>query len=253
MTKSKQFGLLAQTKGTTAVIAFGFLLLFMLLGFNSSAEKKKSIPPTPTKLDIIDEAQHSTCQIIVVRQPPSPVGEAIGSCFFINDEGYLITNAHVLHDAEKRGQNGYTPEIVWPFFDSGKGPRPLPLTDGRLAIIGWTPSTLERIEVDDNADVALLKTKIREKGSAVNPHFFKLRFKSVSPGFEVAITGYPLYEEYPVTLTSVIATQKRLSVPPEEMQMQGIPKTPFYLIDKPLFHGFSGSPVYSLACLIHDS
>ena len=246
MSKSKQLALLALTKQTTTVLTFGFLLLFVLLSFNSSAEKKKSIPPTLTKLDIIDEAQHATCQIIGVRQLPSPVGEAAGSCFFINDEGYLITNAHVLHEVEKMAQNGYTPQVVWPFFDSGKGPRPLTLTDGRLAIIGWTPSTLERIDVDENADVALLRTKVREKGSAVNPHCLKLRFKPVSPGFEVAVTGYPLYEEYPVTVLSVIATQKRLSVPTKEMPIQGIPNTPFYLIDKPLFHGFSGSPVYSL-------
>src|SRR5271163_5046074 len=202
---------MTKSKKLATVFTFGFLLLFMLLSFNSSAEKKKSIPPMPTKLDIIDEAQHSICQIIAVRHPPFPEGEAVGSCFFINDEGYLITNAHVLHAVENMAQNGYTPEVVWPLFDSGKGPRPLPLTDGRLAIIGWTPSTLERIDVDENADVALLRTKVREKGSAVNPHFLKLRFKPVSPGFQVAVTGYPLYEEYPVTLSSVIATQKRLS------------------------------------------
>ena len=81
------------------------ILLPLPLAFLGLSEQQKE---TESKLHkkvsrmpftgIVDHAQHSVAAI--VRQTPQGIGMPIGSSFFVNQDGYLVTNAHVIREAE---------------------------------------------------------------------------------------------------------------------------------------------------------
>jgi len=223
-----------------------FLSLSILSSDATLVDKKKAAPPARTFTDVIDEVQHSVCQVVVAASEHDLIGQVLGSCFFINDDGYLITSAHVVKELTSRALAGRA-AIGWPLFAPDPS-KTIPLTDdGRAGIIGSMRAKFTQVAIDEDVDIAVLHADLAQVKASVKPHFLKLRFHPVSPGFEVAVTGFPLYEDYPVTMTTSIASQRRMG-PPESQALLNpnlTPKVPFYLLDKPLFHGFSGSPVYS--------
>jgi hypothetical protein len=132
--------------------------------------------------------------------------------------------------------------VEWPLFlpDSAKT---VPVRkDGGVGIIGWVTGSLAIVDSDAEADIALLRADMTNAVASTKPHFLKLHLDPVSAGCEVAITVFPLSEEYPVTLTATIAAQMSMHPPADALNLT--PHVPYYLLDRPLFHGISGSPVY---------
>jgi S1-C subfamily serine protease len=175
--------------------------------------------------EVVNDAQHGVVSIVSAAQ--DGIGVPIGSGFFVNSAGYLLTDAHVLRDAEKLKQGGKLVGLSIPFFVAG--------TD---RVGGMDASDYEIVEVDDHFDIAILKaTSLRHP-----PKPFVLSIGSVPPGTELASTGYPLLQDFPLTSVFHAATQGTHLA-------SGLEQTKsfygsFFLLDTPLHRGSSGSAVY---------
>ncbi len=206
-----------------------FLLAFLSLSGQQrervSRFREKAKPMTYT--ETVDHAQHSVASII--REGERGIATAIGTAFFINEEGYLVTNAHVIREALALRSQGTGVGLYFPVY-----------VPGTNRIGGMDAPGFRIVAVDDDYDVAVLKTEdLRRK-----PGFFKLSVTGVPPGTELAYTGFPLAQDYPVTVACRAATQG-IREPMAQVLSHG-PKISgsFFLIDVPIHRGHSGSGVY---------
>ncbi len=176
---------------------------------------------------VADHAQHAV--VAIVQGTNLGVGTPIGSGFFINEDGYVVTNAHVYREAERLKSEGSPVGLYVPAF-----------VPGTNRIGGMDAADLELVAIDDGYDVAILKaSKLRRK-----PNFFKLSVTAVPVGSELAFTGYPLSQDFPVTVACGAATQGTHE--PLIQLLSGNTKITgsFFLVDVPIHRGSSGSAVY---------
>ena len=106
-----------------------------------------------------------------------------GTGFFINADGYLATNAHVVRAAEQYSNQGIPVGLKYPARFAGGAFSNLPLANAVVL------ASDEAVSVDDRADVAIIRTGGRLQKE---PNFFKLNLQAVRVGTQIAFTGYPL-------------------------------------------------------------
>lgn len=195
---------------TTAIL----VLSVAVTGFSTKDKK----PAPPNVLEIVEQVQHGICAL-VAGQTPDEIAIPIGSGFFINADGYFITNAHVARYFSELASRRLSVGLYFPRFDS---------VAGKPRIVGMGAADVSFVEVDDTSDIAIgHATDIR----GGKPRFLHMQFdQPISSGTEVALSGFPLGEKFPITVTASIASQ--------------IESMSYFFVDRPVFHGFSGSPVY---------
>jgi S1-C subfamily serine protease len=202
-------------------VAVVFVLCASLLAFSYAQKRpvRKDTRNPSNFVEIVDQVHHSICAIVASRNQ-SDIGVPIGSGFFINDDGYFVTNAHVAREFVTLGSQGLLVGLYYPNFVPGKS-----------TIGGMAAADVSFVEIDDAADIAIGRATNMRGGQ--KPSFFQLRFDElVAPGTEVAMTGFPLTERYPITMTSSVGSQIERET------------APYFFVDRPIFRGFSGSPVF---------
>jgi S1-C subfamily serine protease len=102
--------------------------------------------------------------------------------FFVNEEGYILTNAHVVEDARRCLAGSPEAKIV------AKLPRP----DARAA----TAVSCEVVALDEEHDLALLKTE-RPPPEGENYPVAFLEEREVRAGAEVRVLGHPQFSWRP--------------------------------------------------------
>ncbi|HET7365491.1 MAG TPA: trypsin-like peptidase domain-containing protein [Burkholderiales bacterium] len=133
-------------------------------------------------------------------------GSILGSGFLISDDGYIVTNAHLIGDADADGVAVH-------------------LADGR-------DFSARLVGADAPSDIALLKIEAREL-----PHVRLGDVRKVAPGQWVAAIGAPLGLESSVSAGIVSAVDRTL---PEESYL------PFIQTDVAINPGSSGGPLFNL-------
>lgn len=212
----------------------GFFIPILLVSFTLSlltaqARREKS---TSTEFpQIIDHVEHSI-GAVVRSDNPLGFGVPIGSGFFIDNEGYFVTNAHVARAFEKLRSEGVGVGLTVPLFDS------------RVSrIVGNGVAVITAVEIDGEDDVALFHAD-SFRGTSKKPLSVQLTFDTTIPlATGIAVTGFPFHHPYPITITASITSNKEVGNFVDDLAGVQLPG-PYYFIDKPIARGFSGSPVY---------
>jgi S1-C subfamily serine protease len=180
--------------------------------------------------EVIDHANHGVCAIVRADNGLG-FGVPIGSGFFVNDSGYFVTNAHVARAYLSLRDQGVAVGLSVPVFVPNSS---------RIGGAGVADITV--VEIGDEADIALLRAE-NFRGTG-RPGFLRLKFNSeIRPGDEVAITGFPLSHPHPITLTASVASAWENGTFVDDLSGAKYPG-PYYFVDRAIFRGFSGSPVY---------
>jgi S1-C subfamily serine protease len=208
------------------------LLIAGACGFSGAVYAKK--PRTAAQkpfTEIVNMANHGVAAV-VVPAGNSGLGLPIGSAFFV-DEDYLVTNAHVIRDAQRRSGLGWG--MYLPVF-SEDGDR----------MVGYQFFGVEVTEVDDDYDLAILHVTSKPKRV---PQPFSLAIGSLPVGTDVALTGFGLSAQFPATVTAVCASQTSQRFATEDptftQRLAAVTRfSSIFVIDRTIAGGFSGSPVY---------
>lgn len=162
--------------------------------------------------------------------------ECSATGFLVNDEGFILTNAHVVKKAE--GCLAKTPDskIVAKFA------RPAGSQADAAPHLEFAASSVscELVGVDEVHDLAVLKTE-RPPGILANPQAPGVFVNSteVPAGATVAVTGHPAFAWDSVTQSAHIFGRKNL-----RLSERSAEKTEVLVLDIPLRGGSSGSPIY---------
>ena len=147
----------------------------------------------------------------------SQSAQALGSGFVVSNDGYVLTNAHVLRD------NGVTAKKVAVVFKDTS-------SDGAT-----TRVTATVVGIDETSDVALLKVD-PAKAPALDPLVLG-DSSSVQVGEQVVAIGNPLGYDFSLTEGIVSATNRNLQSPNGSVISNGIQT------DAAINQGNSGGPL----------
>ncbi len=156
-----------------------------------------------------------------------------GTGFLINEEEIILTNAHVVHDADRCiGVSGQS---------RGRGMiAKLPNGTGNVA----PAVSCEVIGLDDVHDLAILKPERPLPGSTPGiPYpFLSLdvsRAAGIAEGVPIWVTGHPLLAWRPVAQTGEFTRPDRLRLSGPQGELVDV-----FILEIPLQPGSSGSPVF---------
>lgn len=183
----------------------------------------------PVPVETIERARYAAIPIICLVAGSDGVPQlsgTMGSAFFINDDGYFLTAAHVLDGIDDRVKRGaacataiYLPVGKWRAEQPNQA-------------LQWF--VFDACIKNDRNDVAVCKP--RENPFAHPIVRKEIRFMTFSAlsahadGTPVAFTGFPLNLVRPVTSKGHIASY--------------LPSEQFVMVDKTAWPGASGSPLY---------
>jgi len=150
--------------------------------------------------------------------------ECAASGFLINDDGYILTNAHVVEDARRCLASSPGAKVLAKF---GPG-------DGRTV----EAAACDVVAMDEDHDIALLKTESPLPDAQIGT-FLNLSPDSVSVGTRVTVTGHPSFTWAPKTFYGKVIAHQALALSDKTRR-----RTEVLILDIPLRRGASGSPVY---------
>ncbi|MGA2404498.1 MAG: serine protease [Syntrophobacteraceae bacterium] len=218
--------------------------------------------PSKTVVEAIESVRHSMVQIAVklepsqMKGPGSPI-RPLGSGFFIDSEGYVITARHVIHPDLTIALNQL--RVGLPMTSFGESQAKFTFT-GSFQLV-----PVEVVDEDEKHDLALLKVlqnpfknqvrpMISVDGKDITPLIVSV--SSVDPqrpkdGTQIAISGYPLPGQELITNVGYIAssqgiTQVQVPIPNAPPGFTIIDILDVYYADVRVNHGNSGGPVYSV-------
>lgn len=153
--------------------------------------------------------------------------ECSATGFLVNAEGYILTNAHVVEDAQRCVAKTPGAKIL----------AKLAQPESRTA----TAVSCDVVGVDDLHDLAVMKTERPPPATtAGGPGAFALLDpREVAEGTAVVVTGHPAFTWKPVTQSGKVLRRGALRLSEESTETSDV-----LVLDIPLRRGNSGSPVY---------
>ncbi|MFB3921295.1 MAG: serine protease [Terriglobia bacterium] len=142
--------------------------------------------------------------------------------FMVNEDGVILTNAHVVEDARRCLAASPTGKIVAKFPAPGK----------RTA----TAVSCDVVALDDLHDLALLKPERPIERAHAHA---ALDVREPAAGTAVSVTGHSASAWQPITQKGTILRRGQLPLADNDPE-----KTEVLILDIPLQRGASGSPVY---------
>jgi len=208
------------------LLPFALCLLVCSSSFSASTQEsvRKSPPPQTDPLLL------SVVQLVSVGPAENEQNrECAATGFLIDEEGYLITNAHVMEDARRCLAKAPGAKIL----------AKLTINDSRTA----PAIPCDVIGIDAPNDLALLKTErplLAHPGD--KPPYATLDARAVAVGTAVRVSGYPAFSWLPVTQSGHVTWGGRTRL--EEIDDRLSNTSDALMVDIHLRPGNSGSPVY---------
>ncbi len=209
-------------------------LLFMWVGLEGAAPRSGHMPSLQEDLKRV-AASTQGAVVAVMAWPknfPNEIGGVTGSAFFINEDGYFLTAAHVL--------SGFPPE---------RGTLTVVVIQKTMG--GQIGLHFEVIEKDTIHDIALCRAigfqeywKRRDPKPPDNPGFYlgTLKLKGEKPpvGTIIALAGFPLGSWNPTFQVGIVSATETINP-----NLPGVPagRKPLLQIGVTANKGNSGSPV----------
>jgi serine protease Do len=194
-------------------------LLALSLGAPASCQENRAADAA------IAEPAAAVVQLLAIGPGQQGTNRECGATgFLINDEGYILTNAHVVEDARHCLAGAPGTKIV------AKLARP----GARAA----TAVSCDLVGLDDVRDLAVLRTE-RPLPTEGQLSFVQLNPGEVAEGTSVAVTGHPAFAWRPTTQKGKVIRRGAL-----ELCERSAEKSEVIILDIPLGRGASGSPVY---------
>ena len=183
--------------------------------------------PEPPKPPLNGQALPGVVELLAVgpgEHAQNSVCEATG--FLVNEEGYLVTNAHVVE--ELRSCLSKIP--------GGKILAKLP-TPGETFARGFTCDVVGIEEVHDLAVLKMLRPLSAD--APAPPAYASLDPREVREGTAVTVTGHPAFAWQPFTQSGQVVWRGTLRLGEKSVETTGV-----LVFNIPLRPGNSGSPVY---------
>jgi S1-C subfamily serine protease len=201
-------------------LSFALGILPFAFCLPSSAQNVAAQPPRE-----LGPAQRAVVQLLAIGPGAGDKKqECAATGFFVNDEGYILTNAHVVDDARRCLASSPGAKIVAKF---GPG-------DGRTA----EAVACDVVGMDVDHDLAVLKTE-SPLPLDVRGAFLRLEAKPVPDGTRVAVTGHPSFTWQPKSYQGKVIGREALALNDRSNRPSDV-----IVITIPLQRGASGSPVY---------
>ena len=150
--------------------------------------------------------------------------ECAATGFLVNEDGYILTNAHVVEDARRCLAGSSGAKIVAKFA----------APSARSA----TAVSCDVMAMDELHDLAFLRTERTLSPDAAR-NFAVLDARDVAVGTAVAVTGHSAFAWQPITQKGTVVRRILLSLSDTSAE-----KSAVMILDVPLQRGASGSPVY---------
>jgi serine protease Do len=212
--------------GSFCLLPFGLCLLTC---FSFSLTLSSQVPFSQNAPVQDDRVLNAVVQLLAVGPKNQEQNqECSASGFLINEDGYLITNAHVVENAQRCLEKAPGAKIL----------AKLTINDSRTA----QAVPCDVVEIDTSNDLALLKIErplLRNPGD--KPPYATLDARAVTVGMEVRISGYPAFSWQPVTQAGRVAWRGRTQLDETDVNSSA---SDALMVDIPLRPGNSGSPVY---------
>ncbi len=184
--------------------------------------------PTSPDSSASDQVTRAVVQLLAIGPGErSKNRECAATGFFVNEEGYLLTNAHVFEDAKRCLGSSPGAKILARISTPG--------SDRAMAV------SCDLVGLDDVHDLAVMKTEraLRADPAGEPLQHLKLDPSDVVESTRVAVTGHPEFTWHPVTQTGKVT--RRMNLPLSEVSKEF---TEVLVLDILLRPGNSGSPVY---------
>ena len=197
------------------IFAFSLLPFAFCLGSSLSAAELHTAPLDPAG---------AVVQLLAIG--PGANGkkeECAATGFVVNEEGYILTNAHVVDDARRCLASSPGAKIVAKY--------------GAAASSSVQAVSCDVVALDEEHDLAILKPE-RPVASQPPHTFFRLDPQPVSDGTLVTVTGHPSFIWQPQTRQGKVSGRGRLA-----LNDANAPPSEVIVINIPLQRGASGSPV----------
>jgi len=158
--------------------------------------------------------------------------ECSATGFLVNEDGYFLTNAHVIQDAQRCLAASPKAKIV------------AKVGGGDAEVV--TAVSCDVAGLDEDHDLAVLKTErpLAALGGVMPNEYARLNPAEIPVGTTVFVTGHPVFAWQPVTQTGKIIRHMLVQPPPGSALPAGREATQTLVIDVTLQEGHSGSPVY---------
>jgi serine protease Do len=150
--------------------------------------------------------------------------ECAATGFVVNEEGYILTNAHVVDDARRCLASSPGAKIVAKY--------------GAAASRSVQAVSCDVVALDEEHDLAILKPE-RPATSQPLHTFLRLNPQPVSAGTSVTVTGHPSFLWQPQTRQGKVTGRESLALDDANASPSEV-----IVINIPLQRGASGSPVY---------
>jgi len=148
--------------------------------------------------------------------------ECAATGFLVNEDGYILTNAHVVADARHCLAASPGTKIMAKLARPGT----------RAAAV-----SCDVVALDDLHDLALLKTE--RPLESERPAYVRLDPVELAEGTPVAVTGHPAFVWHPRTLKGRVIRRGILVLSEKSQE-----KSSVIVLEIPLERGASGSPVF---------
>jgi S1-C subfamily serine protease len=158
--------------------------------------------------------------------------ECSATGFLVNEDGYILTNAHVVHDAQRCLAASPKSKILAKVGDGE--------ADAARAV------SCDIVGLDEVHDLAILKAErpLATLGDASAGSFALLNAKKVAKGASVLVTGHPVFAWQPETQAGKVIRHTLVGPLAGSASPASGEATQALVINVTLREGHSGSPVY---------
>jgi len=200
-------------------------VLFIFLFLSALLTARTPVEPAPSP---DDQVVRAVVELLAIGPGGSGKNlECSGTGFLVNEEGYILTNAHVFEEAQRCLGVSQSAKILAKMAS--------PATDRALA------TSCELVGLDEAHDLAVLKMEhpFEAAPAKVRSRFVRFEPAEVAVGTRVAVTGHPRFIWNPVTQAGNLLRRERLLLDERSKS-----PTEVIIVNIPLKPGNSGSPVY---------